>query len=238
MSRRGIGPGSGRPGPGLAERRANWPLPENAPHRGAFPPELIDWFGEGAAALRNLLATCHPAEPVWTWSRERSVGFWQRMQAIEAAVHRWDAENAIGTPGPVDRQLAMDAVTHTFEVMAPARRAGREAPPGAGERLRFRQSDGSRIWIVQTDPDEVLLNAGSGCCDVELTATASDLMLFLWHRIPLDGLEVRGDASLLDRYSSWSRPSRTPADRNVTGTSPDRPRAARPQRRQRYCSVD
>ncbi|WP_371649472.1 MULTISPECIES: maleylpyruvate isomerase family mycothiol-dependent enzyme [unclassified Streptomyces] len=179
---------------------ANWPLPENAPHRGPVPPGLIDWFGEGAAALGELLATRDAAEPVWTWSREQSVGFWQRMQTIEAAVHRWDAENAIGVPGPVERQLAMDAVTHTFEVMAPARRARRQAPPGAGERLRFRQSDGSRIWIVQTDPDEVLLNAGSGCCDVELTATASDLMLFLWHRIPLDGLEVRGDASLLDRY--------------------------------------
>ncbi|MFC0842958.1 maleylpyruvate isomerase family mycothiol-dependent enzyme [Streptomyces noboritoensis] len=180
--------------------RANWPHPENTPHRGPLPPDLVEWFGEGATALANLLATRDPAEQVWTWSREQSVGFWQRMQTIEAAVHRWDAENAIGTPGPMDRNLAMDAVTHTFEVMAPARRARRKAPPGAGERIRFRQSDGSLIWIVQTDPDEVLLNAGSGCCDVELTATASDLMLFLWHRIPLDALEVRGDDSLLDRY--------------------------------------
>lgn len=179
---------------------ANWPLPDKAPHRGPFPPGLVDWFGEGAAALAELLALRDPAEPVWTWSRERSVGFWRRMQTIEAAVHRWDAENAIGTPGPMERHLAMDAVTHSFEVMAPAGRTRRKAPPGAGERFRFRQSDGSRVWVVQTDPDEVLLNSGSGCCDVELTAMASDLMLFLWHRIGPDGLEVRGDASLLDRY--------------------------------------
>ncbi|OAR23976.1 hypothetical protein A8W25_16015 [Streptomyces sp. ERV7] len=180
--------------------RANWPLPENAPNLGPLPPELIEWFGEGAASLGKLLATRDPAEPVWTWSRDRSVGFWQRMQTIEAAVHRWDAENALGTPGPVDRRLAADAVTHSFEVMAPASRSRQEAPPGAGERIRFRQSDGSGVWIVQTDPDEVVLNPGPGCCDAELTATVSDLMLFLWHRIPLDGLEVRGDAALLDRY--------------------------------------
>ncbi|GAA0588240.1 maleylpyruvate isomerase family mycothiol-dependent enzyme [Streptomyces crystallinus] len=185
---------------GLPAAAAHWPLPQDAPNRVPFPPGLVEWFTEGASSLAGLLATRDAAEPVWTWSRDQSVGFWQRMQTIEAALHRWDAENAIGAPGPVDRQLAADAVTHSFEVMAPAGRARHNAPPGAGERLRFRQSDGSRVWIVQTDPDGVLLNPGGGCCDVELTATASDLMLFLWRRIPVDGLEVRGDAALLERY--------------------------------------
>ncbi|MFD9791883.1 maleylpyruvate isomerase family mycothiol-dependent enzyme [Streptomyces sp. NPDC059070] len=177
-----------------------WPDPDRAPHRAPLPPDLLDWFREGADTLAELFASCDPAERVWSWAPEQSVGFWLRMQAIEAAVHRWDAENALGTAGPVDRLLAADAVTHSFEVMAPARRAQRPTPPGEGERMRFRQSDGFRVWVVQTDPEEVLLNEGTGCCLVELTATASELMLFLWHRITADGLEVRGDAALLDRY--------------------------------------
>ena len=36
---------------------------------------------------------------------------------------------------------------------------------------------------------------------VELAGTASDLMLFLWRRIPADRLDaVRGDRDVLDRY--------------------------------------
>ncbi|MEI5102705.1 maleylpyruvate isomerase N-terminal domain-containing protein [Streptomyces sp. PmtG] len=177
-----------------------WPDPGQAPHRDRLPADLGDWFTDGATTLADLFATRDPAEPVWTWSSEQRVGFWQRMQTIEAAVHRWDAENAIGAAQPIDRLLAADAVTHTFQVMAPARRARRNAPPGEGERMRFRQSDGAGIWIAQTDPDGVLLNEGTGCCQVELTATVSDLALFLWHRIPTDTLEVRGDASLLERF--------------------------------------
>ena len=44
------------------------------------------------------------------------------MQAIEAAVHRWDAENAVGAARPLDAAIAADAVGQTFEVMAPMRR--------------------------------------------------------------------------------------------------------------------
>ncbi|MGW1867140.1 maleylpyruvate isomerase family mycothiol-dependent enzyme [Streptomyces mauvecolor] len=180
--------------------RAGWPDPWLAPNRGLLPAGLLDWFHEGASRLASLFARHDPAERVWSWSDEQSVGFWRRMQAIEAAVHRWDIEHALGAAKPVDRQLAADAVSHTFEVMAPARRARQNAPAGQGERLRFRQSDGFGLWVVQMDPEGVLLNEGTGCCDVELTATASELMLFLWRRIPSDGLEVRGDAALLERY--------------------------------------
>ncbi|MFD7334471.1 maleylpyruvate isomerase family mycothiol-dependent enzyme [Streptomyces violascens] len=184
----------------LPADKAGWPDPRLAPNRGPLPAGLLDWFHAGASRLASLFAERDPAERVWSWSDEQSVGFWRRMQAIEAAVHRWDIEHALGTAQPVDRQLAADAVSHNFEVMAPARRARQKAPAGQGERLRFRQSDGSGLWVVQMDPEGVLLNEGTGCCGVELTAMASELMLFLWHRIPSDGLEVRGDAALLERY--------------------------------------
>jgi hypothetical protein len=71
------------------------------------------------------------------------------MQTIEAAVHRWDAENAIGAAQPVEAEPAVDAVGQTFEVMAPAWRARKQAPPGSGERFRFRQTDGTGNWTAQ-----------------------------------------------------------------------------------------
>ncbi|WP_344580326.1 maleylpyruvate isomerase family mycothiol-dependent enzyme [Nonomuraea roseoviolacea] len=222
-----------------------WPRPENAPNRGPIPRGLGEWFAEGAALLEERFRAHDPATPAWTWSAERSVGFWTRMQAIEAAVHRWDAESALGAAGPMDPELAADAVTQTFQVMAPARRGWTQAPPGLGERYRFRQGDGPGVWTVRFDADAIHLSASppgadagptadspatdgpvtdglatdglatdgaaadglaadgpadAGPADVEVTGTASDLMLYLWRRIPEDRLEVRGDPRLLDRY--------------------------------------
>jgi uncharacterized protein (TIGR03083 family) len=176
---------------------------------------LLDWFAEGAAKLEAAFATTDPGVPVWTWSGEQSVGFWLRMQTIEAAIHRWDAEMVTGTAGTMDAELAADAVGQTFEVMAPARRAWTAAPPGTGETYGFRQSDGPGRWTVRFDGPDVSLAEGtnvslgdgadvslveSGGCDVEVAGTASDLMLFLWHRIPYERLDVHGDRAVLDRY--------------------------------------
>ena len=64
------------------------------------------------------------------------------MQAIEAAVHRWDAEDAVGAAQPLDAALAADAIGQTFEVMAPMRRSAGKAPPGHSERFVFQRTDG------------------------------------------------------------------------------------------------
>nr|BFE86052.1 hypothetical protein GCM10020093_086530 [Planobispora longispora] len=122
------------------------------------------------------------------------------MQTIEAAVHRWDAEGAVGTALPVDAELAADSVSQTFEVMAPARRALRQAPPGRGERYRFRRTDGADVWTARFEGDDVRLVEDGGPADVELAGTASDLMLFLWRRLPAEHLDVSGDEAVLDRY--------------------------------------
>ncbi|MER7465924.1 hypothetical protein [Streptomyces sp. NPDC097981] len=63
-------------------------------------------------------------------SAEHTGGFWLRMQTIEPAVHRREAESTTGTPVPVDTEIAVDAVPQTFETMAPSRRAVTGARPG------------------------------------------------------------------------------------------------------------
>ncbi|MEV1244119.1 maleylpyruvate isomerase family mycothiol-dependent enzyme [Nonomuraea sp. NPDC050022] len=208
---------------GLPADPVGWPDPAGAPATGPLAAGLLDWFAEGAVKLEAAFATTDPDVPVWTWSGEQSVGFWLRMQTIEAAIHRWDAEMVAGIAGPMDAELAADAVGQTFEVMAPARRAWTAAPPGAGETYGFRQSDGPGRWTVRFDgadvslvdetdmsltegPDVSLIEGAdvslveSGGCDVEVVGTASDLMLFLWHRIPYERLDVHGDRAVLDRY--------------------------------------
>ncbi len=207
---------------------AGWLPPAGVPAAAALPPALVGWFAAGAATLRALFLAVGQDEAVWTWWSDHSAGFWQRMQAIEAAVHRWDAQAATGVAGPVDAALAADAVSQTFEVMVPGRRARTQAPAGQGERFGFRRTDGTEYWALRFDPAGPVQHDGP--CDVELSGTASDLMLFLWHRVSVDAragagadagagaaagagagagaaagagagrFTVRGDASLLDRY--------------------------------------
>ncbi|GGT33500.1 maleylpyruvate isomerase family mycothiol-dependent enzyme [Nonomuraea spiralis] len=184
---------------GLPADISDWPHPDHAPNTGPVPAAVLDWFAEGAARLAATFSAGDPDAPAWTWSKEQTVGFWQRMQAIEAAVHRWDAENALGTAGPIEAAFAADAVTQVFEVMAPARRSWTQAPPGTGERYLFRRTDGPGAWAVHFDGDTVRLG-GASEAHVELAGTASDLLLHLWRRVPADRLDVRGDRALLDRY--------------------------------------
>ncbi|GAA3673632.1 maleylpyruvate isomerase family mycothiol-dependent enzyme [Nonomuraea antimicrobica] len=179
---------------------SGWPAPDSAPTMGPIPSTLLDWFAEGAEQLAARFRAHAPDEPAWTWSSEQTVGFWLRVQTIEAAVHRWDAENALGAPRPISEEVAADAITHTFEVMAPARRAWADAPEGAGERFRFVRTDGPGEWVVSFEGGQVRLGDSGGDPDVEAAGTASDLALFLWHRIPAGTLGVRGDPTLLDRY--------------------------------------
>jgi uncharacterized protein (TIGR03083 family) len=185
---------------GLAQEWKGWLPPARASQRSPVPADLLDWFHDGAADLHERFRTTAPAERVWTWSADHTVGFWQRMQAIEAAVHRWDAENAVGVARPLDAALATDAIGQTFEVMAPMRRTVGKAPPGHGERFLFQRTDGPDRWAVQFDSDAVVLGAPDGHHDIQISGTASDLALFLWRRAVTGKLDIQGDASLLNRY--------------------------------------
>jgi uncharacterized protein (TIGR03083 family) len=182
----------------LPEVAASWPMPDTAPNHGPVPTGMVDWFVEGATELTNIFATTAPDERVWTWSREHTVGFWLRIQTVEAAVHRWDAEGAVGTPEAFDAELARHGIRQQFTDMAPYWRVLKNAPAGAGERFRFRETDGPGDWTVEFDGDNVRLTDGPG--DVELAGTASDLLLFLWKRIPAEQLAVHGERAVLDRY--------------------------------------
>ncbi|MDX3535450.1 maleylpyruvate isomerase family mycothiol-dependent enzyme [Streptomyces sp. MB09-01] len=194
----------------LRERLAAPPDPAGfgLPQVPAAPDALTEWFAQGARELAELCLELGPHTPVWTWSPEQTSGFWLRMQLIELAVHRWDAQSATGTPGPLHPHVAADAVTQTCEVMAPARRSWKAAPAGTGERYRFRSTDGPETWTVVFAADEVLLECGPALesgptapVDVEATGTASDLALFLWGRLPATALRVTdGDATLLPRW--------------------------------------
>jgi uncharacterized protein (TIGR03083 family) len=166
----------------------------------ATPDDLADWFAEGATALTETFRTTDPATAVWTWGPSQTVGFWLEVQAVEAAVHRWDLEGSIGSPQPVDEELAADGVAQFLDVVVPFRRTMESLPPMEGERYRFRRKGGSASWSIALEPAGPRPLGEDEQADAELVGTASDLLLFLWHRIPGEPLLARGDAKALQRF--------------------------------------
>lgn len=185
----------------LEPRFLEWSF-ESAPTDEPLPPELLTWFEQGAAALAGALESASPDEPVGTWfTPNQTAGFWRRRMAHEIAVHRWDAQRAVGEPEPIDRVLAQDGIEEMFFVMIPARGHDDVGPlPGKGESYHFHTTDGEGEWVVRFEPDGDLVTREHARAGVAVRGTTSDILLFLWGRIPAERLEVLGDAALLDRY--------------------------------------
>lgn len=152
-----------------------------------------------------------PDEPIWTFGSEQTVRFWCRRSAHEMSVHRWDFENAVGEPQPIDPALAADGIDELLIEFGTKRDdgsgwiSGSEMFGGDGETFCLQASDGGGDRLVTARPDRFDVVTGSSPADVTARGTASDLLLFCWGRVPPDALEVVGDASLLERWQERVR---------------------------------
>ncbi|MGI8824905.1 MAG: maleylpyruvate isomerase family mycothiol-dependent enzyme [Chloroflexota bacterium] len=162
--------------------------------------ELIPWFRDRAARLVEVLDAADPTEPVWTWwTPEQQTSFWQRRMAHETAVHRWDTQSAHGDTQPIENRLAVDGVDEALTVHAPER-LSEPGGKGKGETFHFHCTDGDGEWLVRINADGPDVRREHAKGDVAIRGTASDLVLFLWQRLPASAIETRGDAILLDRW--------------------------------------
>jgi uncharacterized protein (TIGR03083 family) len=179
------------------------PLPDDA--------ELLDWFRGGHTALVATLAEADPAVECWTFLPAPSpLAFWARRQAHETAIHRADAESPSGRFTPFDPAFAVDGVDELVRGFLVRTEGGPLGEPTWV--LRVRATDTGDEWLARVGDQalDVLADAGEPA-DCTVAATASDLHLFLWNRLPTERVSVEGDASLLDRWRgvariTWSRP--------------------------------
>ena len=148
--------------------------------------DLSGWFAEGVSVLLETLAAADPASACWSFTTDKTVGFWHRRQALETAVHRWDAEDAVGEAGSIDPSLAADGVTEGVELMTPRQlKLGRvDAVPG----VSLQATDTGQEWLL-----------GDGDPVGWVEASAQDLLLLLWHRLDPADVQVTGDAAVVLR---------------------------------------
>ncbi|WP_225827696.1 maleylpyruvate isomerase family mycothiol-dependent enzyme [Streptomyces naphthomycinicus] len=165
---------------------------------------VLTWWQREFTAMAEELDAVSPAAPAWNWAGRPPVArFWHRRMAHETALHRWDAENALGVPTAIGPAPATDGVAEVLDTFLPGgRNAGRPGPAGT---VALSASDTAARWRVTVRETGVSLSPppdspGAGPVpDCVAEGTAEDLLLVLWGRATAaDRLRVEGDATLLD----------------------------------------
>ena len=182
------------------------------PARASTLGHQIDDLRAASAALVAALAATPPSTPAYTWSSEQTVGFTYRRQALEALVHRLDAELTAGVRTPMDPQLCTDGVDEALRVMFGGCPPWGRITPADGLPVRLTATDTGVSWLVGparftgTDPDgkfhdepdiHVAAEDSGGFAPASITATAEDLLCWLWSRPTVAPVEQAGEEDAL-----------------------------------------
>jgi uncharacterized protein (TIGR03083 family) len=191
---------------GSGDTNQPWPpgvlTPDDAPE--PADPQVIAWFRNELRQLDAFLEALDADAPTWNWApQSRVAAFWHRRMAHETAIHRWDAQTAVGLPEPLESKLAGDTVAEVLDTMLPAGRRRHTADVtgivhlaavdlGQDWTLRLR---GQGISVLDTN---TLLDDDAHPARAVANGTASDLALAMWGRVAFDVLDTAGDESLLE----------------------------------------
>lgn len=167
-------------------------------------PAAIERWQQEFDQLMAVLDRVDTESPAWNWAPQpKQAGFWHRRMAHETAVHRWDAQMAIGAGEPVEAKLAVDGVSEVLDSFLPAGR--RRASGSRYGVVQLVAVDAAQEWFLRLRGEGValldtdtILDGDKHHARVHAAGTASDLLLALWGRVGFDVLDIAGDATLLD----------------------------------------
>ena len=179
---------------------------------GAADPDLLGWFRAGHAALVDALSTADPGLRCATFMDAPSpLAFWARRQAHETAIHRADAEIALGVRPGYPPDFAADGIDELIMGFGQRRKYRPSAEYGGG--MDVRTSDTGRAWHVAAEDGRIQARrepAGRDSADrapCAVTGPASGLYLFLWNRGDAGQacVTVAGDPGFLEAWQSSVR---------------------------------
>ena len=184
------------------------------PARPTSYDDLLALFDESSAALVSALRDADPDEEAWTWGSDQTVGFTYRRQALEALVHRVDAEQTAGTTSALDPALATDGVEEVLAVMYGG------CPPwgtfhGLPHHVRVDTTDtGASVWVqlgrfTGTDPrdgttydeEDIAVVDDPGLePDAVISGPSDALLLRFWRRGDGADTHLAGSLEIVDRF--------------------------------------
>lgn len=171
--------------------------------------ELLSWFQAGYQSLTDVLEQAPEQLRCWTFLEASSpLVHWARRQAHETAIHRVDAELAAGQlPVAFDPAFAADGIDELLTAFITRRGRG----PTADRPTSFavQCTDSGDAWTVYYDPEKAVTERSADPdADALVRGSASDLYLWLWHRLPQGQAELVGDPTVIDDWNTvqvrWS----------------------------------
>lgn len=167
---------------------------------------LLTWYRDGHAGLVDAITKAPADLECWSFLPAPSpLAFWARRQAHETTIHRADAESAAGKQLDVDPALAVDGIDELLLGFY-SRVRGRlvtDSPLTLG--LRVTDAGADDAWTVVIGPDGREITRGSATGNCVVTGRASDVYQFLWNRRDRSGLQLEGDAAVLDLWQEKAR---------------------------------
>lgn len=170
------------------------------------PPatDVLAWWDAAFEKLVATLDVIDPEMPAWNWAPQaKTAAFWHRRVAHETAVHRWDAQIAIGLGEPIEARLAADGVSEVLDTFLPAGHRRPHAPLTAVAELHA--TDIGQNWYVRLRGEglalldtDTILDDDDPQPNVTASGTASDINLALWGRVGFDVLDVEGPEDTLE----------------------------------------
>ncbi|MBO8189748.1 maleylpyruvate isomerase family mycothiol-dependent enzyme [Streptomyces spirodelae] len=172
--------------------------------------ELGPWLREGHGLLVEALESAPEDLSAWTFIPAPSpLAFWARRQAHETAVHRVDAEMALGAQvSPLNPEFAADGVDEVLCGFYP-RRGTPEGFAAEPRTVHIRATDvpGAAWSVFLGEPARAERAAQPPTApDCEYEGAAGDLYLVLWNRMPLTELKLTGDAKVAHRWREVFQP--------------------------------
>ncbi len=188
---------------GRVSRRALAPAPEAV-------MDLPSWYLLQLQRTLDALGSADPDSETWTFSRigDYRAVWWQRRLAVEVAIHRWDAEDAVAAdvgapPRPLDGDVATAGVTEFVVEFLPGLLSAHTAD-GLSGMLRLQATDAPVEWWADLDGGGAVPGEAS-IADTSIRASRSDLLLWLTNRCSRDSLDVVGRMDVLDGWVELQR---------------------------------
>ena len=166
------------------------------------PVTLSASLTEAAAALAATLKAAGPDARMWCPVGDGGSAFYARRFAYETALHRADAALALGMEYTLNPDVAADGIDEWMELgclpfhfevhpwmrelLAPGRTIGLHA------------TDTNAHWLLDLTGNVIAWRRADEPATAEVRAPVTELLLMIYRRRPVAGLDVTGDARLVD----------------------------------------
>lgn len=168
-------------------------------------PGSVERFIRSRDALLRTLRAAPSTLRCWTtWPASSARQFWIRRMIHETVVHRVDLEFAGRSTidgSHLPSHLASDGIDEMLYGFATRyKNTLRASKPVL---LAMFDINAGQSWTIRLSPGEPVLGRGeSPAADTEVYAGSGDLLLLLWNRRTVAGLDTRGNGELWRLWSS------------------------------------